>query len=237
LRDEAHEKIQKMKDEESGDISICASNIPSTYILPRLLGPFNKLYPQIRIHIHVGDSEETQDMVLSGQAEIGFIGKETFEKKLHAEPLWKDELVLVAPVDHVLAETGSVTLNDLVKTPFIVRERGSGTRETLDGHLQKHLGISLADFNTVCEMGSTEAVKEAVIAGIGVSILSDHAIERERRQGIIAVIPIGLFFIERNFYLIYKKQMNLMAYHRRFLDYVRKSKENEHQVLQHESKS
>ncbi|MBN1382642.1 MAG: LysR family transcriptional regulator [Deltaproteobacteria bacterium] len=227
LRDDAHDKILKLKDQDRGDIFVCASNIPSTYILPRLLGGFQKLYPRIRIQIQVGDSEEALQMVLTGQSEIGFVGKEPHEKRLNVEPLWTDQLVLAAPADHEWQKVPAITLTELAKVPFIIRERGSGTRETLDIYLQKNAGVNLSDFTVVCEMGSSEAVKEAVIAGVGVSILSDQAVAREREEGIIAVIPIRDFHIERNFYLIYKKQFNLMAYHRRFLDFVRKNRNGE----------
>jgi DNA-binding transcriptional LysR family regulator len=221
LRDEAHDKIQKIKNRVGGDIFACASNIPSTYILPRLLGKFKKLNPDIRFHIQVGDSEEALQMVLMGQAQIGLIGKETQDKKLHVEPIWKDKLVLVGPMGHELARRPSVTLDQLIKLPFISRERGSGTRETMDMYLRKYRGIGLSDFNTVCEIGSNEAVKEVVLAGVGVSILSDLAVERECLQGIMTVIPVDDFSIERKFFLIYKKQLNLMTCHQRFIDFLR----------------
>ncbi|MBN1665039.1 MAG: LysR family transcriptional regulator [Deltaproteobacteria bacterium] len=224
IRDEAHDKIQIMRNQESGAVFICASNIPSTYILPRLLGRFKKLHPEIHLHIQAGDSGEALERVLTGQAEIGFIGNETHEKKLHVEPLWKDNLVLAAQAGCGPATAGALTPEELATLPFIIRERGSGTRETLEHYLQGRTGKSLADFNIVSEMGSTEAIKEAIIAGVGMSIISDQAVERERGQGIISVIPIDHFSIERKFYLIYKKQLNLMAYHRRFLSFVRSTK-------------
>jgi len=221
LREEAHDKIQKMKDHEGGEISVCGSNIPSTYILPKLIGRFKKRRPDIRFHIQVGDSEEALQLVLAGHAEIGLIGKEVREKKLRAEAIWKDNLVLVASAQHEWSRRSSVSFAELIKAPYVLRERGSGTREAMEVYIRKHFGIGISDFNTVCDMGSTEAVKEAVIAGIGVSVLSDQAVERECVQGILKIIPIDHFNIERKFFLIYKKQFNPMTCHRHFIDFVR----------------
>lgn len=233
IREEARDKLQKMKSLETDEIIICASNIPSTYILPQVIAGFSSLRPDTHVRVQVGDSHEAQAMVLSDEAEIGFIGKEIHEKKLHTEPIWKDELVLAAPGEGSFFKPGRVALPDVMNAPFIVRERGSGTRDALEKYLQKTFAATLLDFRTVLEMGSSEAIKEAVMAGVGVSIISNLAIRRETRMGLLTVVPIDLFFLERNFYLIYKKKFKLTACQQDFLNYVRKRWHNGHQVLQH----
>ena len=218
LREDAKERIGRLKEQESGHIYICASTIPATYILPRVLGVLKQTFPDIQIHIQTHDSEETLQIVLDGQAELGFIGKEPANKKLFSERLWKDRLILAVPVDHHLAQQGTVAVEELTSIPFVIREHGSATREIVEECLQKHVGISLSDFNTVCEMGSSEAVKEAILAGLGVSILSIFAVERELSQGLLTAVNISNCTMERYFYLIYKKQFSLMNYHRRFVE-------------------
>jgi DNA-binding transcriptional LysR family regulator len=221
LRDEAKEKISRLKESESGSIFISASTIPATYILPSLLNRFKGVYPDIRAYIQTHDSEETLEMILDNQAEIGFIGKQTFNRRLNVESLWRDRLVLAVPADHSWVKKKYVTLDEVSKEPFVIRERGSATREILEEYLRKNTDMSFSKFNVVCEMGSSEAVKEAIIAGLGVSILSIHAIKRELKQNILIEIPIQDCGIQRYFYLIYKKQFSLMHYHKLFLEFVK----------------
>lgn len=221
LRDEAKEKISRMKENESGSIFISASTIPATYILPRLLNEFKKLYPGIRAYIQTSDSEETLGMILDNQSEIGFIGKQTLNRKLNVESLWMDRLVLAVPADHPWQKKEYVTLDEVSEEPFVIRERGSATREILEEYLQKNTDRGLSKFNIVCEMGSSEAVKEAIMAGLGVSIISVHAIKRELKQGALIEVPIQDCIIQRHFYLIYRKQFGLMYYHKLFLEFVK----------------
>lgn len=225
LREEAKEKILEMREHEAGHIFLCASTIPATYILPRLLGQMRKNYPEIRVHMQTCDSEETQQLIINGQSEMGVIGKEPYDKRLCVETLWKDELVLIAPSDHSgLPGPGkTISMEQLLKEPFVVRERGSGTRENIEGHLQKHYHLTLSAFNIVGEMGSSEAVKEAVIGGLGLSIISLYAVERELKQGILTVVPLEGGNIARNFYLIYRKHLHQLNYHKRFLEILKAS--------------
>jgi DNA-binding transcriptional LysR family regulator len=224
LRDEAKEKILRAKDNESGNIFASASTIPATYILPYLLNEFKKLFPDIHAYVQANDSEETLGIILNNQAEIGFIGKKSLNKKLYIKPLWKDTLTLAVPRDHTWRKKDYVTLDEVSKEPYIIREGGSATRKILEEYLLKNNYKNLSKFNIVCEMGSSEAVKEAIIAGLGISILSLHAIKRELKQGTLIEIPIKGCTIQRYFYLIYKKQLSLMHHHKLFLEFVKNYK-------------
>ena len=221
LREDAKERVIRLKDQESGHIYVSASTIPATYILSHLLSNLKQTHPDIQVHMQMHDSEESLQIVLNDQAELGFIGKEPLNKKLIAERLWKDNLVLAVPVDHSLAKHKTVTVEKLRGIPFIIREKGSATRDIVEECLQRHRGTGLSRFNVICEMGSSEAVKEAILAGLGVSILSIFAIKREISQGLLTVVNVSDCRIERHFHLIYKKQFPLMKYHRHFLDIVK----------------
>jgi len=224
LRDEAKEKILEMREHEAGHIFLSASTIPATYILPRLLGQMRKNYPDIRVHMQTCDSEESQQLIVNGQAEMGVIGKEPYDRRLCVETLWKDELALVAPADYQGLKQGDpVSMEQLMKEPFVVRERGSGTRENIENYLQKQYHLTFSAFNIVGEMGSSEAVKEAVIGGLGLSIISLYAVERELKQGVLTVIPLAEGNITRHFYLIYRKHLHLLNYHKRFLEILKNS--------------
>ena len=221
LREDAKERVVRHKAQESGHIYVAASTIPATYILPRLLSRLKHTHPDIRVHMQMHDSEETLQIVLNDQAEIGFIGKEPINKKLVVQRLWKDHLVLAVPASHPLSNRRAVKVEELKEIPFIIREKGSATRDIVEECLEKQLGTSLSRFNVICEMGSSEAVKEAILAGLGVSILSSLAIKRELSQGLLSALPVSNCQMERYFYLIYKKQFPLMMYHRNFMDIVK----------------
>ncbi len=222
LREDARERVMRLKDQASGHIYVSASTIPATYILPHLLGRLKDVHPAIQVHVQMHDSEETLQTVLNDQVEMGFIGKEPANKKLISRRLWRDSLVLAVPADHPLAKQKTAKLGDITRVPFIIREKGSGTRDIIEECLEKQQGTSLSRFNVICEMGSSEAVKEAILAGLGVSILSTFAIKREISGGLLTALHVSNCSIERYFYLIYKKQFPLMMYHRNFLDLVKR---------------
>jgi DNA-binding transcriptional LysR family regulator len=221
LRNEAREKIIQLRENTGGDIYIGASTIPATYLLPPALSIFRKKNASIRVHVQTADSEETMNMVLANEVEIGFIGKKPLNKKLIAEPLWHDRLVLAVPRNHLWRKKKSVALEELSREPFVAREKGSATRDVLESYLKEHKSASLAQFNICGELGSSEAIKEAILAGLGVSILSIHAIKRELKQGLLLEIILTGCHIKRDFYLIRQKQLDIKPFHKLFIDFIK----------------
>lgn len=222
LREEAREKIASLKDTASGHVSIGTSTIPSTYIIPSLLKGLRELHPDIRVHIHSGDSEDVIEMVVNSRVEIGFIGRPAQDSRLASEPVWSDELVLVAGEGSSLKEGSPLTMEDILDEPFVLREKGSGTRAMLEDYLRKNGLPSLSRFSTQCELGSSEAVKEAVISGLGISILSIHAVKRELASGLLRRITLDLPRIQRSFYMITRKQFAPQPHHRIFMEYAKR---------------
>lgn len=221
LREEAKERIEQLKNQDSGHIYIAASTTPATYILPQFFKYLQQAQLDIRLHIQAHDSDEVLQMILDNQAEIGFLGKETSNKKIAVERLVKDRLVVAVPPRHALAAQKVVTMEELSREPFIIREHGSGTRAIFEEFLLQNFGAHLSGFNIICEMGSTEAVKEAILAGLGVSVLSAFAIRRELQQGLLATVDIADSVMERYFYLIYRKNFPFRRHHQHFLEVVR----------------
>ena len=125
---------------------------------------------------------------------------------------------VIVPAGHPWPD--KISLPELEAEPFIIREKGSGSRDTLEKYLKDKKDIGLSRFNVIGELGSSEAVREAVISGLGASIISIHAVRRELEQGILRQVSIAGFHIERNFHLIYKKQFDLMPYHKLFLKFL-----------------
>jgi DNA-binding transcriptional LysR family regulator len=218
LRDEARDKIIQAKDTASGLIFTSASTIPATYLLPAVLTSLKKTYPEIRVHLSPGDSDSVIHMVIDGHAEIGFIGKPVHDKRLLSEPVWDDELILVACKGHPWEASGEVSIPELAQEPFIIREKGSGTMSVFDEYLKSQHATMLVNFQIVSEMGSSEAVKESIIAGLGVSVLSIHAVRRELNQGILVRVPLAGPKIKRSFFMIRRKQFTALPQHLRFME-------------------
>jgi DNA-binding transcriptional LysR family regulator len=221
LREEAREKMALSKDTPSGLIFAGASTIPATYLLPRVLTTLKRNFPEIRVHVSPGDSDAVIHMILDGHAEIGFIGKNVADRRLLSEPVWDDELILIAHRDHPFCTSGGMHIADLAHEPFIIREKGSGTISVFDDYLKTHHKTQLSRFQVVSEMGSTEAVKESVIAGLGVSVLSIHAVRRELSQGILVSIPIVGPRITRSFNMIRRRQFLPLTHHQAFMETAR----------------
>lgn len=219
LRDEAREKILHFKNPGAGHIFVGASTIPATYILPSVLSALQASHPTLMVHLRAGDSDDVLEMIMNDQVEIGFIGRRITDKKLVCEPLWKDRLLLVAHRDHPRARTSLRNLSEIDSLPFIGREKGSATRSIWEAYLRDNAGgVAL---NIVSEMGSSEAVKEALIAGLGVSIISRHAVKRELEHGLLVSLPLPGPPLERDFALVYKKQFKSLSHHSLFMDFVR----------------
>lgn len=218
LRDEAKDKLLLSKESVSGLVFAGASTIPATYLLPSVLTTLRGSHPDIMVHLSPGDSDSVIHMVLAGQVEIGFIGKPVQDRRLFSERIWDDELVLVTKNDLQGKPNREVSVAEIASLPFVVREKGSGTMSMLEEYLKEHHSTSLARFSIVGEMGSSEAVKEAVISGLGLSILSIHAVRREIEQGLLVRIPIRGPRIVRSIYLIRKKQFTPLLQHRIFMD-------------------
>ena len=165
-----------------------ASSIPGEYVLPALLGSFRERFPQVSIALQISDSREIAETVLAGRVEVGVVGAHPGHRSLEARELMPDELVLVVPPGHPWFGRPQVTLDELRSEPLVVREPGSGSREALE-HALAEAGSKLADMRVIAEMGSTGAIKQAVKAGVGVSIISRRAVEEECRHGLLHPWP------------------------------------------------
>jgi len=221
LRRDAADKIDQLRKQPCGDVYLSASTIPATYILPRAVSAFKKEHPDIRIFLKTEDSEEVINQVLDREVEIGFIGKSPQNAKLIAEPVWHDRLILVVPADHRWTKKESVAVSELMKEPFVLREKGSATRDVFELYMKEQKDVRLADFNICGELGSSEAIKEAVLAGLGISVLSAHAVARELASGMLFEIPLASCRIERRFYLIYLKSFEPRVHHKIFFDFLK----------------
>ena len=131
LRNEAREKILTLNENIGGNIYISASTIPATYILPHVLSAFGKIHPDIRVYIKTADSEEAMNMVLENEVEMGCIGKQPSNKKLKAEPLWKDRLILAIPRHHRWRKKKSITPGRIIGRTFCRQRKRFGNQRII----------------------------------------------------------------------------------------------------------
>lgn len=208
MLDEWSELIREIGDSErlmNGKVHIGASHIPGEYLLPIYLASFRKLYPDIKFKLSIGDSLEMAEKVLAQEVDFAVVGAVFDTEKLTSDFWLKDELGCVVSSAHALSlsQSQSVELSQLKDYPMIIRETGSGHRRALEEALMK-CGLDLNDFNIVLEVGSSEAVKNAVRSGIGYSFLSKHALEFGEKQGLVWM-GIRNFKLERGFYLLTRR--------------------------------
>jgi DNA-binding transcriptional LysR family regulator len=201
LSREAHQALEQFQGRISGELVVGGSTIPGEYVLPGLIGRFKAKYPDISIVLLIGSTRQVSDWLEEGRVEVGVVGARPATRALEAKELMPDELVLVVPATHPWAARRTATLVDLQKEPLVFRERGSGSREAVEHALQE-AGVVLAQLRIVGEMGSTQAVKQAVRAGVGVALLSKRAVEDECRAGLLACVKMKELRIARAFHLV-----------------------------------
>ncbi len=186
---------------EKASLSLGASNIPANYLIPCFLPVLRRRYPGITVDVHVGDSRLMLDELKDGRVELAIVGGHVDDSVYSYEPLLKDELVMISGPDHPLAERGRISFTELTEQPFVVREDGSGTYQAL----QKGLiagGVDPESFTIVARLGSNEAVRRAVTAGLGCAFVSDLSIQNNLRHGELVKIEVEGLKIERQLWLV-----------------------------------
>src|SRR6266545_3876604 len=189
--------------------------------LPQKLGAFTEKYPAIRPILRIGDSAGIIDDLLDGKVELGFVGFKAEDARLVFEKIWDDEMILVVPKDHAWTLRKSVQLADLRTEKLISRERGSGTLDSLRRLLSKNKQSSNELLNISMELGSTEAIKEAIMAGYGMSILSRISIRYELAAGNLVEIPIRGLTMQREFYQVYHSRRPLHPIAQAFREFLK----------------
>jgi DNA-binding transcriptional LysR family regulator len=178
------------------------------------------MYPKIDVHLNIALNQQVAEMLLDNSIDFGFLGAPVNDDRFKLEPLFRDELVLIVPGNHEWAALDRVEPHDLLGFPFIFSGRGSGTRAVIEERLGQ-MGIALK--NTM-EFGNTEAVKKAVEAGLGVSIVSKATVSREEHLGVIRALRISGIDLQRTFYFAYRKDKYLSNLDKTFLQFIVYSK-------------
>ena len=178
----AEQAAVELRGLRAGTVAVGASTTPGTYLLPEVLGRFHSAHPQIALTLRIGDTRQVEDWVAAGAVELGVVGAPPQRAGLSAEPWVKDELVAIVARRHKLARRRTLPASALADEPYISREEGSSTRAVAERFFAES-GVTL---RPVMQLGSTEAVREAVAAGLGVSVVSRHAV-RTRDPRVVTI--------------------------------------------------
>jgi DNA-binding transcriptional LysR family regulator len=182
-----------------------ASTIPGEFIIPRLLSAMISHLPEIELKVEISDSLKVFEGVRRGQYEIGIIGTRFDSPEVEFTVIVKDDrLVLITPKNHPLASKAAVSLSDLKGQGFVTREKGSGTRAAYEKAF-KDAGLTLADLNTVAEIGTTEGIIQAVEGGAGIAIVSELATKEAIELKKVQALSIPLLTMVRDFSIITRK--------------------------------
>lgn len=193
IEQSAETALAELEGLERGRLAIGASTTIGIYLLPTLLGIFQRRYPGVHLFLDIGNTAEIVDRLRMRLLDMAFVEGPVAGSDLEIEP-WRDDLlVVVAAPDHPLAGRQPVPFGELLTAPFVLREAGSGTREMVDAALRDHGG----EARVAMELGSTEAIKQAVAAGLGVSIISTATIGQELAVGSLVVLDVAGFRMRR----------------------------------------
>ena len=203
-----------------GELHMGGSTIPGENILPKIMGRFREKLPLVSVSLTIADSSEIENRVLEGDLELGVIGSKGSQKTIIYQELWKDELVVAVPARHRWVKKTRVTLEELSKELFILREAGSGTLTIMEDYLRRSGSINLDDFHVVARLGTSTAIKEGIKAGLGISILSNRALDTELQTGILKALRVPGLSMTRHFYLIRNKRRIASPLSRAMTDFL-----------------
>ena len=212
--------VREMTGEIRGALTIGASTTIAEYMLPALLGNFGSRYPEVTIHLRVSNSDGIVSMVENNTIDLGVVEAPVGNKNLVVEVCRLDQLVAIVPPTHDLAGRESVDFSELLKYPFICREEGSGTREVINEYMHEHLDDNGAGLHITMELGSPEAVKGAVEAGMGVSVVSRATVQKELKLDTLRAINLEPQ-MERPFSFVHQKQKFRLRVMEELLEFAR----------------
>lgn len=182
-------------------INLAASTTIAQYILPNLLAKFKNAHPETIITLINQNSDRIEELILGKKSDLGLVEGNSNNPLLHYQPFVRDEIVLASRVGNKYLKEGEFPLHALATLPLIIREQGSGTRKILEESLRgKELNIN--DFKIQIELGSTESIKNYLVASDSFAFLSINSIARELKNNTLTVIDIKNFEIHRIFQFV-----------------------------------
>ncbi|GAC1402366.1 MAG: LysR family transcriptional regulator [Ktedonobacteraceae bacterium] len=198
-------------------LHVAADTTVGTYVLPHLLGAFHRQHPTIELHLRVANRTSVRAYLVDGDVDLVIAGRPPALDKLVTEPFLSNLLVPIASPQHELVGQSGISLERLAHEPFLLREMGSGTRAALEEMFE----IAGLPLKTTMVLGHVEAIKQAVAAGLGISVLSFVAVRREVHHGMLAILDVDQFPIQRRWYIARLATRPLSASADAFITFLR----------------
>ncbi len=206
--------LGKIKGFKSGTLRLAVVST-SKYFIPHLLGPFCEKYPDIDIQLNIGNRAQTIERLKQGIDDFYVFSHPPLDIETQSIEFLQNPLVAIAHEDHPLAKRKSLTLKDLIKEPFLMREKGSGTRFAIEEFLKKQK----VQLNVKMTIESNEAIKHLVMSKLGISILSAHTLTYDMQNG-IAQLPIKELPIDSNWFFVWSKNKRHTLIANEFLTHI-----------------
>ncbi len=216
---EMENSVKKLTGDASGALTLGASTTIAEYMLPSLFSGFTQKYPDIQLQLKVSNTEGIVSMVENSMIDLGIVEGPVTNKNLLVEVCRVDHLVVIVPVEHELTHRKLISMDELMRYPFICREEGSGTRDVILKYMTK-MGLDKNNLNICLELGSPESIKGAVEVGMGVSIVSSATIEKELKLGTLGKVDLEPP-LEREFSFVRQRQKFHLHAMEELLDYAR----------------
>jgi DNA-binding transcriptional LysR family regulator len=198
IESRAEQELAELRGVRRGSLAVGASTTIGSYLIPGVFGAFHRAHPDVSLSLEIANTASIQAMVRDGRIDLGLTEGFVPGAEFDVRVVDHDEMVAIAAGDHALGRRARVRLADLLREPLIVRERGSGTRDVIEAALAEH-GASVTP---VMALGSTEAVKRAVAAGLGVAFVSRLALDLELASGALCVVALSDFALERALHMV-----------------------------------
>ncbi len=215
LRQEALSELESLHAGNQGELLLGGSTIPGTYLLPQLVASFSKEYPQIRVNLRLAATASIAKDLRDQRLELALIGGHVDDKRFDTLPCFSDELVIIVPAGHVWAEREKISEKELAEAQLLLRERGSASRKVLELRL-KEQGVAIAPERLIAEVGGNDALKQGVLAGLGVAVISKMAVAGEVARGELVALQLTGGPLNRSFYLLQAKGFKLSVVAERF---------------------
>lgn len=231
IKEEALFALEEERRTISGHLEIASSSVPGAYILPELMKSFLEIHPGVTFAVMLRDTRRVYESVRGYHYDLGFVGEPVQPDGLGQIKLLQDELILIAapgaslPGEEALSPAGVLDLGkgknaeNFLKLPFVMREPGSATRVVFEKALEKYYGPRKSALRVIAYLESQEAIKEAVKSGMGVTVISRHAVQDELAAGLLKGCRLMGLHLKRSFYLIYHHNRVLSPLSRAFLDH------------------
>jgi DNA-binding transcriptional LysR family regulator len=207
--------LADIKGLKQGNLKLAAITT-AKYSVPRILGTFRQRYPGISISLQIANRQQILDRLADNLDDLYFIGQPPEDLEINLRHFLDNPLVVIAPRNHPLAQEKLISLERLIEEPLIMRESGSGTRMAVESFFAENR----LKMRVEMEIGSNEAIKQAIVGGLGLSILSRHSLTLEGPQGPLVVLDVEGFPIQKHWYVIYPRSKQLSIVAQTFLDYL-----------------